>query len=182
MLILPLAVGAGVVLGYLLAGRLRRFGRLRFRAFACLALALGIQVALPVAPAGWKVRLLLLSYSLTGCWLLLNARQRPLALRCGLLVITAGWFLNLLPIALNGAMPVSTDAVRRVSHHWGAGWRIDVRKHMVADRGTRLAWLGDVVPVVPLRSVVSVGDFLMGAGLVITVASAMAAREGVDEP
>ncbi len=176
MLIYPLAVGAGVMLGYLLRGRLRGLGQLRFRGFAWLAVALGIQVALPFAPPGWRGRLTLLSYASTGAWFVLNTGRRPVALRCGLLAIAAGWSLNLVPIALNGAMPVSTGAIRELSPDRGPGLGVDIRKHVVADRGTRLACLGDVIPVVPLRSVVSVGDLFMGAGLAITVASAMGGR------
>ena len=176
MLIFPLAVVAGVALGYLLEGRLRALGQLRFRAFALLGMAFGIQVALPFAPGGWSSRLVLVSYSLIGWWFVVNIRQQPFALRCGLLVVAAGWFLNLLPITVNGAMPVSIGAFREVSLDRGAQSPLSIRKHVLADRDTRLAWLGDVIPVVPLRSVVSVGDLLMGAGLAITVASAMAGR------
>ena len=176
MLIFPLAVAAGVVLGYLRRGRLRGLGELRFRGFAWVAVALGMQVALPFAPPGWRGRLILLSYCFTGAWFVLNTGQRPVALRCGLLAIAAGWSLNLVPIALNGAMPVSTGAIRELSPDRGAQLRVDIRKHVVAHRGTRLACLGDVIPVVPLRSVVSVGDLFIGMGLAITVASAMAGR------
>jgi hypothetical protein len=176
VLIFPLAVGAGVVLGYLREGSLRGLGQLRFRGFAWLAAALGIQVALPLAPTGWRGPLTLLSYSLIGAWFLSNTGQRPVALRCGLLLIVAGWSLNLVPIALNGAMPVSFAAIREVPASGGVGPGVDIRKHEVAGRGTRLPWLGDVLPVAPLRSVVSAGDLVMGAGLAITVAAAMAGR------
>lgn len=180
MFILPLATGAGVVLGYALEGRLRGLGQLRLRGFGWLAVALAIQLALPFAPPRGRVRLLLLSYALAGAWFLLNARQRRTGVRCGLLVIAAGWLLNLVPIALNGAMPVSMDAVEQISARRGGHPVVEIRKHAIADRETRLAWLGDVVPVVPFRSVVSVGDLLMGAGLATTVAAAMrGARETV---
>ena len=184
MLIFPLAVGAGVALGYLLEGRLRALGQLRFRASASLGVALAIQVMLPFVPGGWHSRLVLVSYALIGCWFLSNIRQRPFALRCGLCAVAAGWFLNLLPIAVNGAMPVSTDAFRDISLDREAESGLSIRKHVLAHPHTRLARLGDVIPVVPLRSVVSVGDLVMGAGLTVTVASAMVGRgqEAVNRP
>jgi hypothetical protein len=182
MLLFPLAVTAGVVLGYRLEGRLRRLGQLRFRGFAWLAAAMGVQVGLPLAPLGWRGKLTVLSYSLIAGWLLLNTRKRPVTVRCGFAAICAGWALNLLPIALNGAMPVSVGAVGEAFSDRGAGLGIDIRKHEFADRDTKLLWLGDVIPVAPLRSVVSVGDLVMGAGLAITVAAAMAGqgRPGAD--
>ena len=176
MLIVPLAVGAGVTLGYLFEGRLRALGHLRFRAFALLAVALAMQVTLPLVPRGWQSRLVLLSYSLIGCWFLSNIPRRAFAVRCGLLAVAAGWFLNLLPITVNGAMPVSSGAFREISLDREAESGLGMRKHVLAGRDTRLAWLGDVIPVVPLRSVVSIGDLVMGAGLASTVASAMAGR------
>jgi hypothetical protein len=38
-------------------------------------------------------------------------------------------------------------------------------KHVAAHAGTRLVWLGDVIPVRPLRKVISAGDIVLLAGV-----------------
>ncbi len=177
MLLLPISLSAGVALGCLLKGRLRAFGQLRLRAFACLALAFGAQLALAIVPDGVRSPVILASYLLTGVWLVLNARDRPVALRYGFLLVATGWFLNLLPIASNGSMPVSGDAVRAVSHRSDDRWKPNLAKHEIVSDGARLSWLGDVIPARPLNSVVSVGDLFLAVGIATTVAAAMTQRE-----
>ncbi len=173
MLLLALSLGAGIVLGCLLRGRLRAFGQLRLRAFRCLAVALGGQLVLPIVPAAVRFPVLLLSYSLAGAWLVLNARGRPVALRWGLLLAAAGWFFNLLPIAANGDMPVSANAMRQVAHRSDNRWHVNLDKHRIVSGEARLRWLGDVIPVRPLESVVSVGDLFLALGITLTVAAIM---------
>jgi hypothetical protein len=82
-------------------------------------------------------------------------------------LVALGLGANALVVALNGAMPVSATAAARAQvalDDVAAG--LDSR-HEVADGSTRLALLGDVVPVLlPLRpEVVSPGDVLVASGL-----------------
>lgn len=90
-------------------------------------------------------------------------------------LLAAGWLLNLAAIVPNGGMPVSLHAAREI----GAPAHIDVTegnlyKHVPASGETALPWLGDVVPVRALGSVISVGDVVMFLGLVLAVGSGMA--------
>ena len=85
----------------------------------------------------------------------------------GVALVSAGLLANAAVVAANGAMPVSIDAayharVPIASISTGADAR-----HEIAGIGTRLRFLGDVVPVpLPLRpEVVSPGDVLVAAGL-----------------
>ena len=173
MLLLPFSIGAGLALGCLRKGRLGALGRLRFRASAVIAVALAAQLALPLLPDGARSGVVLASYGAAGAWLLLNAPGRPAALRCGLLLVAAGWFLNLLPIAANGTMPVSASA-RQESHRWGNRWQANLAKHEIVSDRARLGWLGDVIPARPLHSVMSVGDLVIAVGIATVVAGAMA--------
>lgn len=86
--------------------------------------------------------------------------------RAGLPLVAGGFVLNALVVAANGAMPVSGAAAQRA----GVPLAADER-HEPATGATRLAPLGDVVPVPlpPRREVASPGDALVAAGLALYV-------------
>ena len=86
--------------------------------------------------------------------------------RAGLPLVALGFGLNALVVAVNGAMPVSRHAAER------AGVVLsDDERHEPATSATRLAPLGDVLPVPlpPRREVTSPGDVLVAAGLALYV-------------
>jgi hypothetical protein len=155
------ALLVAVVIGWLSGGSLERLGamplrsrRLVFSAFA--AQAVGTIVGGPIYPLG-----LVVSAGLVVWFLVRNRGVRGTGL------IAVGLFCNALVVGLNGAMPVSVDAAGRAgttTQHILIG---DDPRHEIADRHTRLRFLGDVVPVrSPWRpEVVSPGDILLAAGL-----------------
>jgi hypothetical protein len=49
-------------------------------------------------------------------------------------------------------------------------------KHVPATAETEVAWLGDVIPVAPARSVISVGDVFLLGGVGAVVAAALRGR------
>ena len=49
-------------------------------------------------------------------------------------------------------------------------------KNGVANAGTRIAWLGDVIPVRVLHAVISLGDSAIVAGVVLLVVASMSPR------
>lgn len=158
-----LAVVVGLLAGLAAGGRFRALGNLPFAAAPLLLVALAVQVlGLPLArvlPAGptWAA-CLLLSAVLVGTFLTINATI------AGTVLIAVGLLLNALAIVANGAMPVSAYAAARS----GAGAQtVADRRHEPQTSTTRLAVLGDVIPVpLPLRPEVdSVGDLLVAAGL-----------------
>lgn len=162
----------GLVLGWLAGGNLDRLGgvplrRRRLVVAALLTQLAGTLVGGPFYPLG-----LVASAVLVAAFLAVNRGLRGTGL------VALGLLLNALVVGANGAMPVSREASAR------AGVSIqplltgaDLR-HELADRRTRLAWLGDVVPVpLPLRAeVVSPGDVLVAAGLAQLVVAGMLAR------
>ncbi|HYM90759.1 MAG TPA: DUF5317 domain-containing protein [bacterium] len=86
-----------------------------------------------------------------------------------MLVVFLGLALNSLAMFLNGGrMPVSGEALARAGHlgnpggHGGLGWR-----YVLAGPGTRMAPLGDTLPVRVGSAgvVVSPGDLLMALGI-----------------
>ena len=90
----------------------------------------------------------------------------------GALLIGLGLLLNLCVILANGAMPVSLWAVKVSGSHAATHLQNSV-KHQVMGRGTRLGFLGDIIPLPPL-GIVSVGDVVLGAGVFILVTRLMA--------
>lgn len=133
-----------------------------------------MQVMLRRVPPQARVVVVFVSYITVGSWVVLNARNRPRSLRAAFLLIGAGWAMNTAVMVPNGGMPVSGDALVGL----GAGATYDVAsghlyKHVLADGSTEMAWLGDILPVAPLRAVISVGDVLMAVGVVLLMSSAM---------
>jgi hypothetical protein len=145
-------------------GRLRRIAEAPLHhpwlLFSGLALQLGVDLAagrgwLPDAGAG-GLALLVTSQLLVVAWLGLN-RHLP-----GVWFVAAGLALNAVVMAANGAMPVDPGAMRAL----GLGeLEVPPGKHTLLTDTTRLPWLADVIPVPPLRSIVSVGDLGLAVGL-----------------
>ena len=178
MLLLPFALASGVIFGRLAGGSVASLRALRIRATALLLAALAIQLSLfaVAAPVRWMV--VDVSYSLVGVWLLINLRFRHRALRVAMALVAIGWFCNLAPIVANGGMPISLDAARRA----GAPRRVEVNannvaKHVAAGPSTRLRALGDVIPLRAFRAVISVGDILLAAGIIVTIGVGMKVRD-----
>lgn len=93
----------------------------------------------------------------------------------GVPLVALGLLLNVVAVAVNGAMPVSRWAAARAGvdlSHIAAG--LDAR-HQVAGASTTLRPLTDVVPVpVPgFREVLSPGDLLVAAGLGLLLVTAL---------
>jgi hypothetical protein len=165
---------AGVVVGVLRGGSLENINRVRFRlpwlVFIGLALQMGAEAAASRFPgiqrgvAGPLV--LAISYGFVGTFVVLNVRFP------GALLIGLGLVLNLSVILANGGMPVSLWAMKVSGSHAATHLQNSV-KHQVMGRGSRLGFLGDIIPVPPL-GIVSVGDVVLGAGVFVLVTRLMA--------
>src|SRR3989442_15505464 len=98
MLLLPVALAGGVLLGRLAGGSVASLRALRIRGTALLIAALVIQLALvavapPVRWMGVDV-----SYALVGVWLLINPRWRHRALRAGVALVAIGGVFHPAPL------------------------------------------------------------------------------------
>jgi hypothetical protein len=94
----------------------------------------------------------------------------------GMAMLGVGLFLNLVVIALNGGMPVSSLAIMAVKPGSSAS-HIPVTDfvHVLATSATRLPWLADIIPVTGpswARMVASAGDCLLFAGIIAFLAAA----------
>lgn len=171
MILAVLLLGVGVVWGLAQGGKLNKLGEVEFKfpwlVFAGLGLQIGAELVgsfifrgLGSSAAGLII--LALSYACLIAFLVLNLKHM------GALIIGAGLALNLLVILLNQSMPVSVRAARAA----GIGsvqFLESAVKHQVMSAGTKLSFLGDVIPVPLIGTVVSVGDVLIGVGMFVLV-------------
>lgn len=174
------AAVAGLLVGLATGGRLRVLADLPVAGAPLLVGALVAQLLgvllgrlLPAGPT-WAAGMVV-SAVLVGAFLAIN---RSVA---GTGLITVGLLLNAIVIVGNGAMPVSAYAAVRS----GAGAQtVADRRHEPQTSATRLAVLGDVVPVpLPLRPEVdSLGDLLVAAGLAQLLCCAVRPRRRVRRP
>lgn len=116
------------------------------------------------------------SLALVGVWLGGNLRRQTPSVRAALTIVTVGYLLNGVVILLNGGMPVSAWAmgIAGVPMELFEGAR-GLHRHVLLDEQTLLPFLGDIVPVPmgPLGKAVSLGDFVLMAGVVHLVSSCM---------
>lgn len=163
-----------VATSYLRGGRLSNVAEAPLSWSWLLFVGVGVQAAVNVAAArqwlpdagwsGWS--LLLLSQLLIVGFLIAN-RSLP-----GTWLVAAGLALNAIVIAANGAMPVDPAAIQAIGME---GAEVAPGKHTMMTASTRLPWLADVIPVRPLRSIVSVGDLVLAVGLLPMVHALMRA-------
>ena len=164
-----------LVLGVLLGGSPTALGELRARRLWLAYAAIALQVAaFPSAVLPWTTPdsvarvLWLASYALLIAMILQNRHLH------GIAIVGAGLVCNLVAIIANGGlMPVTDDALR------GAGLSYDQRNNSISLARPHLDWLIDRFAVpgwLPLGNVFSVGDALIGAGIIVVIVLAMRPR------
>lgn len=125
------------------------------------------------------------SLSIIGMFLLIVGLLANAAIR-GALVAALGVSLNLLVVVINGAVPVRFEALLEagIVDEGTVSSQITSVGHLLEleSADTRLAALGDVIPVGLLSSVISIGDLVAFTGVVVIVSGLIAAkrRVGVD--
>lgn len=142
----------GVLAGLAVGRSFRNFSGLRVRWLPLLIAALAARA---VAPFFAALALPIYVFSLAGTAAAAAAnRELP-----GALLIAAGGALNLAVVLLNGGMPIDPAALTVA----GAASPTD-SLHVAWSAGIHLSVLADVIPVAPVRSVYSIGDFLVAIG------------------
>ncbi len=157
MLWIGLVLVVSIVVSLARGGKLSNLGVIEVRAWWLLFIGFGMQAVannLPASNSGLAVTLLLASYALLVLVVWLN-RAEP-----GLWIAGIGILMNFTVIAANQGMPVLVEAIEV------AGGSPDIAldaKHVLLDDGTRLPFLGDVIPLP--GSVISLGDVFLAIGL-----------------
>jgi hypothetical protein len=165
------AIPIGVLAGRLLGGRLDRLGELRFR-WAWLAVAgLVAQIVLFAEPVANAIGDLGPVVYVASTAAVLVAVIRNWAIT-GMPVVALGAASNLLAIIANGGvMPASPEAITSIDPLGTEGFSNSV---VMADPALRP--LTDIFALpawLPFANVFSIGDVLIGVGLVVVIAAGM---------
>ncbi len=165
------AIPLGIVTGFLLGGRLERLGELRLRWGWLAMLGLLVQVLL-FSPAisgavGAAGPVVYVGSTLAVLVAVLRDWRIP-----GLALVALGAAFNLAAIVANGGiMPAAADAVATLAPVDGAGFSNSV---VVADPALRpLTDLFALPAWLPFANVFSIGDVLIGLGVVVVLAAGM---------
>lgn len=170
------ALAIGVVLGLLLGGRVAGLAELRIR-WAWLAVAgLAAQVVLFTPLGGW-----IPEGAVPPAYIASTAAVLLVVLRNirvpGFAVIALGAGLNLLAILANGGyMPADPDALATAGLEPGSG----ATNSVVTDNAV-LYPLTDIFALpsfMPFANVFSIGDVIIGVGIVVAIVVAMRRRPG----
>lgn len=172
------AIVVGLLLGVLLRGSPARLGDLRFRWAPLILIGTAIQVALFSEPVSSRVGALGPGIYVASTALVLAAVVRNVGIR-GLSIVALGAASNLAAIVANGGyMPASAAALG--SHGAPPGGEYS---NSVVLANPALAPLTDIFSLpawLPAANVFSVGDVLIGAGIVVVIVAQMRRRPVVD--
>jgi hypothetical protein len=168
LVVLLVALAVGLLAG----GRVGHLGHLPLRRGWLVLVAVVAQAGGAFAGGALYAAGLVVSALLVAAFLVGN-RGIP-----GTGLVALGLLGNALVVGLNGAMPVSADASGRAGLTTQDLLAGTDPRHELADAGTRLRALGDVIPVLlPAHpEVVSPGDVLVAAGLAQLVVLGMRRR------
>ena len=157
------AVAVGLAAGLLAGGRFANLAARDFRAWALLPAGVVVQLVPDLVSAVEDAAFVFLavSYACLAVFALCNLHI------VGMAVVTVGLVLNLVPVLANGGMPVRPDAaVAAGITEWDEIGRIEFDpKHHLETDDDRFMVLADIIPVRPLREVLSFGDLVMAVGI-----------------
>lgn len=164
------AIPIGIVIGYLIGGRLDRLAGLRLRWVPLILLGLAVQVAIFTDAVGRAVGEAGPAIYVASTAVVFAAVLRNVAIP-GVALIALGAGCNLAAIVTNGGwMPADTAALESIGG-LGAGYTNSV---IVAEPALRpLTDLFALPTWLPLANVFSLGDVLIGVGIAATIALAM---------
>jgi len=169
MVLWALALTIGAIGGIATGGSISGLAATRVKAWPLLVAAVAGEACLGAIPLWSRAAVAVAACVAVASWCAANRRPAwPNA--SGHAVLGLGVALNATVMALNAGMPVSRSALASagLSRTMDPA-RGDLYKHVAMSSHTRLAVLGDTMPVHFLRTVISPGDVLMLAGIAAIV-------------
>ncbi len=163
-----ITVAVGALIGVALGGRPRHVPEHSFHLWPLLLGGLALQAIVEGGLHGATgVVVVIVSYLLLLSFAALNLRLT------GMGVVMVGVVMNLVPIAVNGGMPVRASALvdaHLVSESDRAPFvRLRGERHLERG-GDHLLFLADIIPIAAVRQVVSFGDLVLGVGTATLIA------------
>ena len=165
------ALPAGILAGLAFGGRLSRLATIQFKWASVIMLGLAIQLVLfsdvvTERIGGAGVPIYVLSTLAVAGAVAANFRIR------GMPIVLAGAACNLAAILANGGyMPTSAAAMAALGHTVTTAY-----SNSSYDPDPALPWLTDIFAMpawLPFTNVFSIGDVLIGLGVVVVIAAAM---------
>jgi len=179
MIGLILAVLLGILIGLVRGGSFKTLADADLHAVPVVFLGVLLQVGSTAAEHGgphWlPLTLVLLSFACVAGFAALNFNLP------GMTLVAAGALCNLLVISTSDGMPVSGSAIAKAgldNPFTGPGAGDAKGAHHLLKPGTHLRFLADVIPITVTANVVSVGDILIWAGLLLLVEELMVGPKG----
>ena len=155
------ALALGIVLGLVAGGRPSNVGRRPLHAVMALAAAVVLQAVPQLLDIEGSAGLacVLASYALLVAFALANIRL------VGMPVVLVGLLCNVVVIGANGGMPVRAEAILAVDRSAELAEVDFGSKRHLEDDSDRVTFLGDIIPVRPIRQVLSFGDLILSVGI-----------------
>jgi hypothetical protein len=183
MLGLLVAILVGVGVGLARRGSFSRLESARLRQLPILFIAVAVQLggALFQRSAGGRPAFVLIVVSYAAVFLFALANRTLI----GMPLIAAGSFGNFLVIVVNGGMPVSLHALRLagLSNPFQGKTNVLFRgAHHAMTPDSHLTFLADIIPLRIGATVISVGDIMIWAGLVLLLQHLMVGPRGRHRP
>jgi hypothetical protein len=167
MVWLGIVLFTAVAVAMLRGGRFTNLADIRLRLWWLLPIGFLLQAGTPFLPedSSWGptagVVMVLASYVPLIVVVILNRE------RTGLWLTGVGILMNFTVIAVNGAMPVLSEAAHVAGGFVGEVGLRNNYKHVILDSSSRLVFLADVIPIrlFGQGTVISLGDVFLAVGL-----------------
>jgi hypothetical protein len=164
-----IALTLGLAIALVTGGRFRHLAGRNFRWWVLLPVAIALQFGLEADGVPAPFALLVASYVLLLAFGVMNMRHR------GMWLVVLGFMLNAVVITANHGMPVRQSAVSAIKFR---GEIHEVKRHKQKP-SDKLTFLGDIIPVPPLDTVLSFGDMILAVGVINLLFNVMRPTRGI---
>ena len=174
MILIPFAIVAGILIALIRDGGFAALRSLRIRWAPLLVAGAALTVLADLAPIPGAIGLLIV-----GLLMLLAGVAANFHL-AGAITLGIGILLNTVVMVVNAHIPVRLESLVSSGEVGAGDLSPDLSSvRQLEDADTRLAFLGDIVPIGILNTVVSFGDLIASAGVIVLVFRLLTRKTGM---